>query len=170
MNKKILYKKAYRMLENSTPLRFDCGTLCNKKCCLGDKNFGMHLFPGEKIMFQGNQNFLNISREIFVTTEIFFAVCQGKCGRRFRPLSCRIYPLIPYIDRNNRINVIEDPRAKYVCPLLFNFDEIKMNIRFRRNVRRVFQLFAQDTEIKSYINTLSCVLDEYSRFTGLKQP
>lgn len=170
MYKKILYKKAYRMLESSTPLKFDCGTLCNKKCCSGDKNTGMHFYPGEEIIFKGNQDFLNIRKEIFDNREIFFAVCQGKCDRSFRPLSYRIYPLIPYIDQNDRIHIIEDPRAKYTCPLLFNFDEIEMDRSFIRKIKKVFQLLAQDTEIKAYIVSLSGVLNEYSRFTGLKLP
>ena len=45
MNKKILYKKAYRILENSTPLKFDCGTLCDKKCCSGDDKFRYASLP-----------------------------------------------------------------------------------------------------------------------------
>ena len=130
----------------------------------------MHLYPGEEIIFKGKQEFLNIRKEVFNTMEISFAVCNSKCDRNFRPLSCRIYPLIPYLDHNNVISIIEDPRAKYTCPLLFNMDEIKMDKLFIRKVKKIFQLLAQDMEINAYINTLSNVLNEYSRFISLKLP
>jgi hypothetical protein len=166
MYKKVLYKKAYRMLESSTPLKFDCGILCNKRCCLGDNNAGMHLYPGEEAVLQESQIFLKIRKENFNNIEIFFAVCNGKCDRRFRPLSCRIYPFISHINHVGQISIIDDPRAKYTCPLLLDMNELQIDKRYVRKVTKVFQLLAQDAEIRTYINTLSGVLNDYSRFTG----
>ena len=49
-----LILKAYRWLDQITPLQTDCGTLCDKACCLSTEdvatenftqNSGMYLFP-----------------------------------------------------------------------------------------------------------------------------
>ncbi len=164
MNKKILYGKAYRMLENSTPLKFDCGLLCSSKCCSGDKDAGMCLFPGEELMFDGNGDFLTTRKEKLLDTEVLFAVCKGTCNRRLRPLACRIFPYIPYLDKKGRITIIEDPRARYLCPLLMELPEFKIDLIFRRNISNVFHLLMKDNDIKSYLCLLSGVLDEYKRF------
>lgn len=166
MYKKILYKKAYRLLEGSTPLKYDCGMLCGKKCCSGDKDAGMHLYPGEETFLSEKHDFLDVRKDLFNNTDIFFAICKGNCARAHRPLACRIYPLIPYIDGKGRMNIIKDPRARYICPLLSDLKEIQIERSFVRRITEVFRLLAQDTEIKAYITTLSNVLDEYSRFTG----
>ena len=42
-------QKALDELENITPLKpFKCGKLCAARCCSGDENDGMGLFPGEE--------------------------------------------------------------------------------------------------------------------------
>ena len=166
MDKNLLYKKAYRVLENATPLKYDCGQLCNKKCCTGDQHAGMHLYPGEALFLGKNQNILKMSSEPFGSGEITFAVCRGTCDRSFRPLSCRIYPFVPYLDRYQILSIIEDPRAKYICPLLFDMEEIKPDKSFNRKIKEVFQLLLRDPEIRDYISTLSKVLEEYSKFTN----
>lgn len=167
MDKKLLYKKAYRMLENSTPLKIDCGLICGQKCCHGDRNTGMHLYPGEEIIYKGQvPDFLNIRKEAFADSEVLFAVCNGQCQRNKRPLACRIYPYVPYLDEDGRLSVIADPRAKYACPLIAGSPELKTDFRFLLNLKRVFQFLIRDPEIRSYIQSLSDVLDEYKRFVG----
>ncbi|WP_050753713.1 hypothetical protein [Pseudobacteroides cellulosolvens] len=165
MNKKILYKKTYRILENSTPLRFDCGLVCDKKCCSGGSNNGMHLYPGEEVLHT-DSGFLNIRSESFGNSDILFAICQGMCKRKLRPLACRIFPFAPYLDSVGRLSIIEDPRAKYLCPLLFDEAEIKISRKFKRDILKVFRILVQDKEIKDYLYTLSRVLDEYIRFVS----
>ena len=166
MYKKILYKKAYRILNTSTPLNYDCGILCNNKCCRGDSAKGMILFPGEEIMHE-NSSFLVIEEKDFCdNSKVLFATCNGKCDRNFRPLSCRIFPLVPYINKDGFLRIINDPRARYICPLLAGIEKIKISPFFKRNVRRIFQLLLQDCEIREYIIKLSGVLEEYMRFTG----
>lgn len=49
------------LLNDITPLKFDCGVLCNKACCKGDKNTGMYLYPGEELMYMSSLGPLNIS-------------------------------------------------------------------------------------------------------------
>jgi hypothetical protein len=69
MYKETLYRRVYRILENSTPLKFDCGLLCNSKYCTGDSNAGMCLFPGEESMFEIHDDFLTIRKEKIVNTK-----------------------------------------------------------------------------------------------------
>jgi hypothetical protein len=58
MYMKLLYKKAYRLLEHSTPLKFDCGQLCGSRCCSGGNEAGMCLYPGEETMLEKHGGFL----------------------------------------------------------------------------------------------------------------
>jgi hypothetical protein len=164
MHKRILYRKAYRALEDSTPLKFDCGLLCNSKCCSGDSNSGMCLFPGEEVMFEKHGGFLAIRKETLSDTDVLFAVCNGTCNRKLRPLSCRIFPYVPYLDEGGRLTIIEDPRAKYLCPLLVESFEFEADKVFIRRVLNTFRFLMQDDEIKNHIRLLSGALDEYKRF------
>ena len=78
--KQRLYKKVKRIIGDKTPLKKDCGLLCGGACCKGDENTGMLLFPGEETT-------LNIIEKDGVR----LAVCEGKCKREERPLSCMIF-------------------------------------------------------------------------------
>jgi len=169
MHKTILYKKAYRMLDNITPLKFDCGMLCESRCCEGDDDTGMHLYPGEEII-QNNNKLLKIREEFFEGGKILFATCNGKCDRRSRPLACRIFPLAPYISQDGRLHIVEDPRAKHICPLLFYSDSAKMDRRFKSSIYKVFRFLIEDREIKDYVCRLSNTLREYASFTGTSLP
>ncbi len=164
MDKKLLYRKAYRALDNITPLKYDCGMLCNSKCCSGSTDSGMHLYPGEDLLLENAADFLSISYEEFGHSAIHFAVCNGTCERKYRPLACRIYPLVPFIDTADSLHIIEDPRAACTCPLLILSEYYPINAFFKQRVRSVFQLLIQDPDIRCYIEDLSDVLREYSHF------
>ncbi len=166
MYRKILYKKAYRLLKDSTPLKFDCGLLCNSKCCSGDSDMGMCLYPGEEVMLDGQEGFLSIRKDKIQNTDVLFAVCKGDCQRRLRPLACRIFPYAPYIDESGKLTVIEDPRAKYLCPLLMESMDLKIDKAFKRNVTDAFRFLIRDEEIRQFIHLLASVLDEYRKLTG----
>ncbi|HOL92309.1 MAG TPA: hypothetical protein PK215_08595 [Clostridiales bacterium] len=114
---------------------------------------------------EGHDDFLNIQKTKMRDTDVLFAVCSGKCNRRFRPLACRIFPYAPYIDESGSLTVIEDPRAKYLCPLLMESFGLKIDRRFKRNVTKVFRILIMDEEIKSFIGLLSAVLDDYRKLT-----
>ncbi len=165
MDKRLLYRKAYRILQDSTPLKFDCGMLCSSKCCQGGDEAGMCLYPGEECMLDGNTGFLSIRKESLHDMDVLFAICGGKCDRRFRPLACRIFPYAPYLDSSGRLIIIEDPRAKYLCPLLMESFELEMDKMFRRKVTNVFRLLVEDDDIRDFMTVLSSVLDDYRRLT-----
>lgn len=169
MHKYRLYRKAYRTLEHATPLNFDCGLLCRSKCCSGSIDDGMHLYPGEESMHKHQKEFLELREENFNDRMISFAVCSGKCNRRFRPLACRIYPFAPYIAEDGSLHIVKDPRAHYHCPLL-SIEEFMMSGIFKRKVRDTFHMLIQDPDIREYVADLSAVLEEYAAFTGSLLP
>lgn len=83
-----LYKKAKNIMEDKTPLKNDCGFLCNKACCKGDTETGMLLFPFEETT-------LTVSEK----DSVRLCVCEGSCKRESRPLSCMIFPFFPILQK-----------------------------------------------------------------------
>ena len=111
---KRIYKKVYRMIGNKTPLYGDCGLLCQRACCQGDSDDGMLLFPGEEVIFQNepvSSAFSLSPVDIGNRVTGVFAVCNGTCDRKVRPLACRIFPYLPILNQNRSIEIIKDPRA-----------------------------------------------------------
>lgn len=95
-----LYDMAYRLLDEVTPRRYNCGDLCGSACC---KNLsqssdsssiptGMLLLPYEKDYLQhaGANGFSYLCDSSH--TDADMVLCHGRCDRRFRPFACRIFP------------------------------------------------------------------------------
>jgi hypothetical protein len=166
MDQKTLYQKAYEILQKSTPLKFDCGKICNQICCKSnDENSGMYLFPGEEIMYEG-LNFPTIIPSGFQTgtdQTVLLALCHGNCERNLRPLACRFFPLTPFITRKGILTVKIDPRAEEICPIARLSDRTQLHPDFVKNARRVAQLLVEDQAIRVFIEKLSAMLDEYTR-------
>ncbi len=141
-------KKVYKILENVTPFKGDCGKLCGCECCKGDDKTGMLLFPGEEKFFENN-NFFKIKKSVDGKNIL---VCSGNCNRKERPVSCRIFPLFPILIDNN-IYVFDDPRAKGICPLLY--DEMKLDKRFVRRVAKAGRLLAKNEETAEFLKTIT---------------
>ncbi len=154
-----LYTEAYAALSNVTPIAADCGLLCGNKCCHGDKDHGMILFPGEA-------EFLGISCETREMNgmQVGFFTCDGTCARNRRPLSCRIYPFAPYL-KDGTLTVIPDPRAKYICPLLDEDAIAFVQAEFLSAVKTAFAALMQAPEISEMLTRYSEMLDGYKRFT-----
>ncbi len=141
-------EKVYKIINDVTPLRHDCGTLCNCECCKGDEDTGMILFPGEEHLFENNKDFT-----VKKTSDgKYILVCNGRCDRDMRPLSCRIFPLFPMLV-DGRIYVIDDPRAAGICPLIY--DEMKLRKSFVRKVAKAGRLLAEDEETRELLELLS---------------
>jgi hypothetical protein len=144
------YLKAYRELEHCTPLRYDCGRLCDRACCRGED--GMWLFPGEEKLFWVEIGFAIEplkGRRLSDGREIFWLTCQGKCRRELRPLACRIFPLAPFLRRGELVTVDIDPRAHGLCPLAQG--QQKMQPEFSRTVGRVCRELAREPEIRDFL-------------------
>lgn len=143
MKKEDVILTCYSLLRRETPLKEDCGKICNGKCCKGDNNTGMILFPGE-------ENLIDENMEIKVAENgEKIAVCNGTCDRNKRPLSCRIYPLFPLVETeggSEKVKAIIDLRAD--CPLASG--EYKFNRAFVRKIKRVgkYLLLNEETKVK----------------------
>lgn len=174
MTKYELYKKAYNMLDKITPLHTDCGRLCNRACCdTADEEAGMYLYPGEEVMYEHLPEWLRIEESAFNYVDsknALVAICNGQCDRELRPLSCRVFPLVPYIKQNGVMIIKVDPRARPMCPLAKSNLSRGLNSEFIKTVDDVFKLLSEDDEIKVFITSLSKTIDEYesiiNSFTG----
>ena len=107
-------EEARRLLSDITPLKTDCGRVCGGRCCrsLEGEETGMLLFPGEEDFYEDAEGWriLPAGRELLV-------ICPGECDREARPLSCRIFPLMPLMGDAGGVTVRTDERARAVCPL-----------------------------------------------------
>ncbi len=154
MKKENVIKSCYSILRRTTPLNFDCGKICNGKCCKGDDKTGMLLFPGEEKLIDPDINVIETD------SGDKLAVCDGTCDRNNRPLSCRIYPLFPVVvnkEGESNVRVSFDYRAD--CPLCekeYSFDK-----RFIKGVRRVGKYLLLNEETKAFYLELSDACNEY---------
>jgi len=163
MNYTELYKQANEIIGELTPIDADCGLLCNKSCCKGDKDDGMLIFPHENEILS-KSDFLKLKKINFRGLKLFFASCKGACNRHFRPLACRIFPFAPYY-KNGKLELIKDPRALYTCPLLFANDDELLSKDFQTAVLKAFQLLIKEPEIEKMLIKYSEMMDDYMRFT-----
>ncbi len=106
---------ARALLESVTPLRRDCGRACGAACCRGDEDGqgGMLLFPREEALYRPLPDGWRIQPYDAVVPGGRLLICDGQCDRRMRPLSCRMFPLLP-----TRTGAKMDRRAWAVCPLM----------------------------------------------------
>ena len=105
---------ARKILEEVTPLKADCGRVCDAACCasLEGEETGMLLFPGEEALCRQVPG----GRIEETATGTLLLICRGTCAREERPLSCRLFPLFPEPE-GEQIHVRMDARAGAVCPL-----------------------------------------------------
>lgn len=150
-----LYKRAKKIIGGKTPLKKDCGLICGNACCKGDENTGMLLFPHEKT------NLKVIEKE-----NVRLAVCEGKCKREERPLSCMIFPFFPYLNETGRVQVIPDIRGYEVCPLVRKHRDIKFDRAFLRRVKEVGRLLKEDDDCKAFLLDISREIDSVLNILG----
>lgn len=150
--------RAYSILDSTVPMSFDCGQLCGKKCCHGNEEDGMLLFPGEEVFFADDENFVIKESSLGKTL-----VCKGNCDRNRRPLACRIFPLFPYVVKNEngyRISVLKDVRALEYCPL----DDGDILQSFKRSVRLAARSLLRDDECAEFLLNLTSVFTDIGKF------
>ena len=140
---KRLYQQALRLLRYATPLRTDCGVLCDRECCKGDDETGMLLFPGEPTALRVIDN---AGRRL--------AVCGGGCSRSARPLSCRIFPFFPFLNADGTVGVRIDPRGRLVCPLVRQSQNVVFSRRFLHRVRRAGELLCRDAACRAFLQEM----------------
>ena len=151
------YDRLYALLDDLTPLPADCGTVCAAACCLGGENDGMLLFPGVAARLGGDGCIREENgRTLFV--------CNGRCDRRRRPLSCRLFPLFPLLQEDGHLRVVYDPRAFRVCPLLPLQHRVRLQPAFVRAVQQVGFQLRKDPDTRAFLQEQSRELIELGRF------
>ena len=58
--KKDTFNRIYRLLDQVSPVDYDCGELCGAACCTcQDPDMGIYLLPGEEKMFTRDEDWLS---------------------------------------------------------------------------------------------------------------
>lgn len=170
MNSAYVYLQLYRLFDTNTPLKVDCGKLCDGACCRGDDS-GMFLFPGElsvyKLLnpegFRVEMSDLEyIHNEKKHKTPIVF--CEGDCDRYVRPLACRIFPLTPILNDEGKLEIITDPRAKRLCPLAKTLYLNEYDADFMEAIRKAFLVLLKNKQVYSFMQEYTKYINEFKRF------
>ncbi|MBQ8313312.1 MAG: hypothetical protein IJX84_08935 [Clostridia bacterium] len=151
----VLLHTARALFDDLTPLHTDCGRLCAGRCCqpMEGENTGMLLFPGEAAYYENLPGYTVKS-----TPAGQLLTCSGSCHREDRPLSCRLFPLIPVL-RPDGVKVTTDLRAKPVCPLARQ-GKSALQQEFVAAVRTCGQLLAEDEEQRRFLTKLTAQQDD----------
>ncbi len=144
-----ILKRIYKIFDDVTPIHGDCGGLCRACCCQGGEHDGMWLLPDEDLLLQ-DAGFLTIHE----TLEGKYAVCNGHCNRKLRPIACRMFPYFPFLFRTRAgthgIKPMPDVRALATCAL-FDTDAPEVSPAFKRAVHRAGLLMMQDRMIRNWL-------------------
>lgn len=148
--------KARMLLENITPLKSDCGRLCSHACCLtpAEETRGMLLFPGEEEAYADNTDVQLVPSPLGT-----LLICSGQCSRTQRPLSCRMFPLLPLV-RAEGIRVAMDRRGRVVCPLT-RMGRSALDPAFVQAVAQAGQLLLEDDEQADFLRRLTREQDDW---------
>ncbi len=149
----------FALTEKITPLHQDCGLLCGSICCKPQKNadLGMYLFPGEEVMYNGQEPWLSYEKHDPKQYEfpknwhdpVYFVQCTPPCPRQSRPLSCRLFPVAPHLLQNDQLILIyETLSLPYCCPL------IEQKIALRKDFITTAALVWQELLLDEKIYTL----------------
>ena len=155
-----LIHDAYEIIGGLTPVKNgDCGKLCGKICCDGDKA-GMLLFPGEENILKDVPGFSVEEIEYMDIPGIKLLMCGGECDRDLRPFACRIFPAAPNIDViTGNVTASPDIRGRRMCPL-WDLEHVDKN--FIKAVKKAFELLAKDGEAMFLMRLISDDLHDIS--------
>ena len=145
---------ARELLESLTPLKTDCGRLCQGACCQGDEATGMLLFPGEEALY-ADCTFARVVPTGFSLggTPAQLLVCDGRCDRKNRPLACRLFPLFLTFKPDGSSRLRLDRRARAVCPLT-DYGIRALDPAFRQAARQAYDLLLADDACAAYLREL----------------
>lgn len=145
---------ARELLENLTPLKTDCGRLCQGACCRGDEATGMLLFPGEEALYEGCAFARVVPTDFSLGgTPAQLLVCDGRCDRKNRPLACRLFPLFLKFREDQTPVLRMDARARAVCPLT-DYGMKALDPEFKQAARRAYDLLLEDKVCAAYLRAL----------------
>ena len=145
---------ARELLESLTPLKTDCGRLCQGACCQGDEATGMLLFPGEEALYEGCAFARVVPTDFSLGgTPAQLLVCDGRCDRKNRPLACRLFPLFLKFREDQTPVLRMDARARAVCPLT-DYGMKALDPEFKQAARRAYDLLLEDKVCAAYLRAL----------------
>ncbi len=157
-NEELMLKKAYEYMNDVTPLNYDCGKLCDSKCCKGNDKDGMLLFPGEEAFFRDKEGFSVYFDE---TYKSYCVRCNGECDRNMRPLSCRIFPYFLYVKNiGEKAVAAPDIRATDYCPLIY--DKYAIDRKFLRKLRITAAYLCQNDDFEKFLNAITFLLTDFN--------
>lgn len=167
---KVNWEMLRRILGGLTPMKSDCGLICEKKCCsVQEEGQGMYLFPGEEIMYPEGGQWYSIEQsdvevEHFSGKRPFVLKCRGSCPREERPMACRIFPLAPYLAPEGDLEIVLDDDALFLCPLVRQKDIETLDPAFRQGVRKVWvHLLEGDGSVREAVKSYSARIDDQAR-------
>ena len=142
------------LLDSLTPLKTDCGCLCQAACCQGDDATGMLLFPEEDTLYE-NCAFADVLPLDYMlgSTQAKLLVCRGRCERENRPLACRLFPLFLKFKEDGVTKLRIDVRAKPVCPLT-DYGIKSLDPDFKQAARKAYDLLLEDETCAAYLRAL----------------
>ena len=161
-------EEARAILQDVTPLKKNCGRLCDAACCQSDESGenGMLLFPFEECLYEepieGFPFHLAEDDTLFKGGKRL--VCEGTCPREHRPLACRLFPL------RIRVMVDEsgepyakpeiDPRGWCCCPILEQGGMRAMSSEFIEAVRLCGECLMKNTHMLEALYNEQRLMDE----------
>ena len=153
---------ARQLLENTTPLKTDCGLLCDHACCKSDDDVGgeVWLLPGEEAFACPWAN-VHESTMPLTRRTVLSVSCASFCDRSMRPFFCRIFPLVPYFSaKRGAWDVRMDRRAWMVCPLC-SYGVKGLNSEFVSAAREAVKILAEDKEMEAFLRDVSAEENAY---------
>jgi len=151
---KKMYDKIFKIMGDLTPLKADCGKLCDCACCKGDENVGMRLFPFEQSQLPVKE----------LENGVRLVVCNGKCNRQNRPLACRVFPFFPTVDDKGNVYVEADFRGERLCPMITHSDEIIFDKGFFKALKKAGKILAKDDACLEFLRDSTEEIDMYKKF------
>ena len=157
------YKRIYEMLDEVSPVPFDCGSICGRACCISESDDdGIFLLPGEELLHSEEdwESWEIVDKEHFNVPESWdkkavFVNCKkgGICDREKRPIQCRTFPLIPAFV-NGRLSLEKNGMLLgYACPLLEQ--NVALDADFERETRRAWEILVRDERIRDWVMLLT---------------
>lgn len=162
------FEKAYSLL-GGPPLEYDCGTLCGRKCCQEyEPGVGMYLLPGEECMFTGKEPWLRWKYQVANRHGfprewkglVQFVICRATCPRDRRPIQCRTFPLMPYLDPAGNLDVRLDALSgSLICPVVRSPDGHPLRPEFARDALEAWKILLKDPLVRADVAQQSRELD-----------
>ncbi len=165
-------EKIYSLLDEVSPLDFDCGRLCDDACCVNDDNddyeLALYLMPGEELMYEDSDDF-NLyyipSDELEFphdwNDDVYLVECINPphCNRSIRPIQCRTFPLIPHLSRDDTFHLILDKSEfPYSCPIVD--ENMKLDDDFIKLTFNVWKILIKDPVVYDLIKYDSSLRDD----------